>query len=220
MKLLGWTAPGVAEELAVAFGPPTGPRLLVLPAWFDEGNKLRHFTVEVMRTLEKRGVASVLPDMPGCNESLAPPDKQDISSWRAAAAAAALHFGCSHVLAFRAAAMIAPDLPGWAYAPLSGKSVLRAMLRAQVLSAREAGRQDRSEELLEQGKVAGLDLAGYSLGAAMVAQMAELDLPTSSLKTIAPADLGGSGLWLRAEPDHDPMQAAALAQVIAGELGE
>lgn len=210
-----WPAPGGSEELALCFGPPAAPRLLVLPAWFDEGNKLRHLTVEALRALERLGVASVLPDLPGCNESLAPLAEQDLASWKAAAEAAARHFGCTHVLAIRAAANIAPDLPGWAYAPLAGKAALRALVRARLVSAKEAGRSETFEGLLEQGKADGLELAGYRLGSAMITQLADADLPAHSLIPIVAADLGGPGLWLRAEPEHDPAQAAALARIIA-----
>ncbi len=219
MDLLGWTAPGGAEELAVAFGPPTSPRLLVLPAWFDEGNKLRHFTVEVMRALERRGLASVLPDMPGCNESLAPLEGQDLASWKAAVAAAAQHFACTHVLTIRAAANVAPALPGWAYAPVAGKSALRALLRAAVIAAREAGTAETGEELLARGQSDGLMLAGYRLGAGMVAGLATAELPASDLVTIAQSDLGGPGLWLRAEPGHDASQAESLARIVADGMG-
>ena len=62
----------------------------MLPAWFDEGNKLRHFTVEVMRRLDGAGIDSFLPDLPGCNESLAPLEQQTLESWRTEAAEAAL----------------------------------------------------------------------------------------------------------------------------------
>ncbi len=80
MQLQSWQAPGGSEELSLSFGPEDAPRLLVLPAWFDESNKLRHFTIQTMRTLERRGVASILPDLPGCNESLAPMREQDVGS--------------------------------------------------------------------------------------------------------------------------------------------
>ncbi len=217
--LHSWHAPGGSDELALASGPETGPRLLVLPAWYDEGNKLRHLTVETMRALERLGVASVLPDLPGCNESPAPLAAQDLSTWRAAAEAAATHFGCTHVLAIRAAATIAPDLPGWAYAPLAGKSALRALLRAAVIAAKEAGRSETTERLLERGQREGLVLAGYRLSAEMIAALAAAELPTTKLTTIAQSDLGGPGLWLRAEPEHVPAQAEALAQIIAAGLG-
>lgn len=217
--LLNWQAPGGSDELALACGPAKAPRLLVLPAWFDEGNKLRHLTVETMRALDRLGVASVLPDLPGCNESVAPLEGQDLASWQAAAKSAADQLGCTHVLAIRAGANIAPDLPGWAYAPLAGKSALRALLRAAVIAAKEAGQADSSEVMLARGQSEGLVLAGYRFGADMIAGLATAELPTNGLAAIAQADLGGPGLWLRAEPEHDAGQAAALAQIIATGLG-
>jgi hypothetical protein len=217
--IAAWPGP-VGEECAVAFDEGRKHRLLVLPAWFDEGNKLRHFTVETMRRLHGSSVDSFLPDLPGCNESLAPLDAQTVASWRAAAAGAAIHFSATHVLAIRAAAALAPgDLPGWRYAPLAGSSQLRSLLRARALSAREAGREEDREALLAEGRKRGLDLAGYRLGAAMIADLAEAELPASARqRDIAQGDLGGPGLWLRAEPDHDPKQADALAAIVAMEL--
>ena len=54
--------PGAAgEELAIAFDKGRSRRVLVLPAWFDEGNKLRHFTVEVMRRLDGSYVLEPAP---------------------------------------------------------------------------------------------------------------------------------------------------------------
>lgn len=217
--LHSWQAPGGSDELALAIGPDHGPRLLVLPAWFDEGNKLRHWTVETMRALERLGVASVLPDMPGCNESPVPLAEQDLIGWQAAANAAAEQLGCTHVLAIRAAATISPDLPGWAYAPLAGKSALRALLRAAVIAAKEAGRAETSEAMLERGQREGLVLAGYRIGADMIAGLAMAELPASGLIPIAQNQLGGPGLWLRAEPEHDPAQADAVARIIAAGLG-
>jgi len=100
--IAAWPCPG-GEEYALAFDRNRPKRVLVLPAWFDEGNKLRHFTVEVMRRLDGAGVDSFLPDLPGCNESLAPLEQQTLQSWRAEAAEAAWFFSATHVLAIRAA---------------------------------------------------------------------------------------------------------------------
>ncbi len=221
MQLQSWQAPGGSEELAIRFGPNKAPRLLVLPAWFDESNKLRHFTIQTMRLLEKRGIASVLPDLPGCNESLALMQEQDLDSWRGAAASAAGKLGCTHILAIRAGANIAPALPGFAYAPLAGKSALRALLRARTISAKEAGREEKSTDLLELGKAEGLELAGYELGPRMIEQLSGAELPSeSALTEIRQAELGGPALWLRAEPEHDEAQAAALAALVARGLVE
>ena len=212
--------PGAAgEELAVAFDKARSRRVLVLPAWFDEGNKLRHFTVEVMRRLDGAGVDSFLPDLPGCNESLAPLHEQTLDGWRSEAAEAASYFAATHVLTIRAAAAIAPVLPGWRYAPQAASSQLRSLLRARVLSAREAGREDDRQTLLAEGRERGLELAGYRLGPAMVAALADGELTQAGRqRDIAQGDIGGPGLWLRAEPEHDPKQADSLAAIVAMEL--
>jgi hypothetical protein len=216
--IAAWPGPAGAEY-AVAFDRQRDHRVLVLPAWFDEGNKLRHFTVEVMRRLDGSGIDSVLPDLPGCNESLAPLHAQTVDGWRSEAAEAASYFAATHVLALRSAAMIAPDLPGWRYAPQAGSSQLRSLLRARVLAAREAGRDENRDTLLAEGREHGLELAGYRLGPAMVAQLAGGELPPpAKQRDVVQGDLGGAGLWLRAEPDHDPRQADALAAIVAMEL--
>lgn len=213
--IAGWTSPS-GEEYALAFDRGREKRLLILPAWFDESNKLRRLTVEVMRRLDGAGIDTLLPDLPGCNESTAPLESQTVSSWRKAAESAASEFTATHVLAIRAGAIVAPDLPGWCYAPITGSQVLRAMLRARTIAAREAGREETRDGLLEIGRREGLDLAGYRLGAAMIAELETAEpLDIERQSKIAHADVGGAALWLRAEPDHDAAQADALAAIIS-----
>ncbi len=219
------------SEMALAFVPTPaggaapdsfachpGPRLLVLPALFDEANRLRRFTVATMRQLAAIGIASVLPDLPGCGESLAPLETQHIASWREAVAAAAAHFNASHVLTIRASACLAPPgLPGWHYAPHAPSSQLRQLLRAHTLAAREAGQSGSSESLLARGRMRGLDLAGYALGAQMITQL-HAESPPPTLPVITQHALAAPGLWLRAEPGEDAAQAARLATLIAHTL--
>jgi hypothetical protein len=214
--IAAWPSPA-GEEYALAFDKGRALRVLVLPAWVDESNKLRHFTVEVMRRLDGAGIDSFLPDLPGCNESLAPLEAQTPATWRAEAAEASAWFSATHVLAVRAGVLIAPDmLPGWRYAPVAGASQLRGLLRARVLSAREAGRDEDRDALLAEGREQGLELGGYRLGPAMIAELETAELaPSERQRDVAQGDLGGGGLWLRAEPDHDPRQADALAAIIA-----
>lgn len=219
--IAAWPSSTGEDEYALTFGSAGGTRLLILPALFDEANKLRHFTVEVMRRLGSAGIASVLPDLPGCNESAASLEQQSIESWREAATAAAAHFGATHVLTIRGSALVAPfDLPVVRYAPATGSSILRAMLRARVLASKEAGIEENREALLETGRRTGLELAGYRLGPDMIREL-ETAEPSdgAALANIAQGDLGGAGLWLRAEPDHDPAQADALAALVVAELG-
>ena len=220
-----WNASGLeggppTEELLVAFDRSRAVRVLVCPAWFDEANKLRRFTVEVMRRLDAAGIDSLLPDLPGCNESLAPLETQTLAHWRASMAAAADHLGATHVLAIRAGALVAPDsLLGWHYAAQSGPKLLRGMIRARTIAAREAGIAESSENLAALGRETGLVLGGWPIGATMFRELEAAEpVLTTEQSDIPQSAIGGAGLWLRAEPDHDAGQADQLAAVIIESL--
>lgn len=203
-----------ADEFALAFAPGRPHRLLIVPALFEEANRMRRLTVEVMRRLDAAGIDSFLPDLPGCNESRASLETQTLDSWRAAMAAAAAHFGATHVLGIRGGTLVQPDLPGWRYAPVKGANLLRQMLRARIVVSREAGLAETQDSLLETGSHEGLELVGYRLGAGLLQQ---LQTGGSSDRTseISQDTLGGGGLWLRAEPGEDRLQADALAAIVA-----
>jgi hypothetical protein len=188
-------------------------RLLVIPALFDEGHKLRHLCVEVMRRLDGAGIDSFLPDLPGTNESTADLEKLTLADWASAMSVTAEQFRATHVLALRGGGLIAPPgLPGWCYGPVKGSSLLRTMLRARVLSSREAGREESGERLLVEAQEHGIELAGYRLSAGMVQQLqAARPADAPHLAEIDQELIGGSPLWLRAEPGFDPSQADALA---------
>lgn len=192
-------------------------RVLVLPALFDEANKLRRLTAEVMQRLDGAGIDTVLPDLPGCNESRQPLQAQSLDHWRQCAMAAAAHFSATHVLTLRGGVLTAPpEMPGWNYAPVAGRQVLRAMLRARTIAAREAGREETIEALQQTGRREGVELAGWPLGPDLFAQLENaVAQPDSAQVEIAQEALGGSGLWLRAEPDESPEQADALVAAIA-----
>jgi hypothetical protein len=222
-ELIDWPCPATTgerhDELALVFDRGRAQRVLVLPAWFDEANKLRRQTVEVMRRLDLSDVDSVLPDLPGNNESAAPLAEQTLESWREAARAAAEHFRATHVLTIRAGVLLTPDgIPGWRYAPTSGAKVLRSLLRARTIASREAGPAERTEDLQALARREGIELAGWRIGAEMFRELEEAE-PATQLVEIEQASVGGSGLWLRAEPDEDPEQADALAAMIAIQLG-
>jgi len=170
-----------------------------------------------MQRLDSARIASILPDLPGCNESRQPLESQSLDHWRACAGAAAAHFSATHLFTLRAGALLAPqDLPGWSYAPSAGRQVLRSMLRARTIAAREAGRGETIEALQQLGRTEGLELAGWHLGPALFAELEAAAPPPDPVRTvIEQAAVGGSGLWLRAEPDDSPEQADALAETIA-----
>ena len=210
------------EEMVLGFDHARAKRLLVIAPLFDEANKFRHQTFEIMRRLDAQGIDCFVPDLPGCNESLAPHGEQSIARWRQAVAAAATHFRTGRVLAIRSGAwLVREGCTGWAYAPAKPDQVLRGMLRARTLAAREAGRSESAEALLVEGRERGLELAGWPLGAELVRELEEnaFMLP-EALTAIEQAEVGGKPLWLRAENDVDPAQADALAAIVAAGMAD
>lgn len=213
-----WPSPTGIEECMLSFDEGRQRRVLVIPALFDEGNKLRHFTVEVMRRLAAGGVDCFLPDLPGTNESLAPLGEQTLAGWRDYLQAAADHLQATHVLPIRAGAVLDPgQFPSVHYAAAKAASQVRTLARAQAMAEKEAGHPVSREGLLASGQAQGVTLAGYNLGATMVRELLEAEAPTASA-SVAQGDLGGSGLWLRAEPAHDPQQADRLAALVMEHL--
>ncbi len=206
-----------ASEYALTFDQSRKVRVLIAPALFDEGHKLRRLTVEVMRRLDGAGIDCFLPDLPGLNESEQALALIEPEDWRTALEAAARHFGATHVLAIRGGGLVLPaKLGGWHYAPVKGASLLKTMLRARIIASRESGREELLDGLMQQGLAMGLELAGYSLSGEMLRQLGEL-VPgkQAGITAIEHELIGGGPLWLRAEPDEDRAQADALAAIIA-----
>ncbi len=216
MQFVQWPC-GETQESALVFDDFRRWRLLIVPALFDEANRMRRFTVEVMRRLNNAGVDCILPDLPGTGESLSPLEAQTPEAWRAAVAAAAKHFRASHVLGIRGGALLLPEgLPGWRYGPQNGASALRQMIRARIMSSREAGVTESQEGLLAVALEGGIELVGYRLGAEFIRQYQSLTAsPSPTVSDIDQDMLGGGGLWLRAEPSEDRAQADALAAILA-----
>ncbi len=222
LKFVEWPCPdtdgGTRKEAAFVFDRGRDARLLVLPPLFEEANKLRHLLTEVLRRLDGAGIDSALPDLPGCNESLAPLADQTLDAWRAGAAAAAQHFGVSHVLTIRGSALLRPaGLPGWDYAPQDGPRILRGLVRSRIVASKEAGNPETREQIEAQGRSEGIVLAGWHIGADMFTALETAQLPPreGGVSVLEQETIGGRPLWLRSEPDHDEAQADALAAVIA-----
>lgn len=204
-------------EYALAFDQVRPWRLLIVPALFDEANRMRRLTVEVMRRLDGAGIDSFLADLPGCNESPQSLRDQTPMLWLEAMTLAAAHFGATHVLGIRGGALVMPrGLPGWRYAPVNGANLLRAMLRTRIIAAREAGREETQDGLMEAGLVHGLDLSGHTLGAEFLREFQAMKPVVSPQVSDIDQDMvGGGGLWLRAEPGESREQADALAAILA-----
>ena len=218
--VVGWRCPqpagGTRGEWALAVDRGRARRLLIVPALFDEANRMRRLCVEVMRRLDGAGIDSLLPDLPGWGDSLADPAAQTIADWRRAMADLATDFGASAVLSIRGGALIAPPaLPGWRLSPATGARLLRQLLRAEVVAAREAGRNESVDALLARGKDQGIAIGGHGFSADMVAELLAAVPEPGPQAEIAQDMLGGGPLWLRAEPGFDGGQADALAAIVA-----
>lgn len=205
-----------ASELALGFDSGRTLRVLVVPSLLDEANRMRRFSVEVMRRLDGAGIDSLLPDLPGCNESMQTLATIELEDWRMAIEAAAKHFGATHVLAIRGGCLLVPETcSGWFYAPTKGASLIKTMLRARILASREAGLEETADDLLQRGVEQGLELAGWSLSGEMIRQLQDAVPSTSNrFSRIDQETVGGSGLWLRAEPGFDAAQADALSAIV------
>ncbi|PEQ10638.1 hypothetical protein B2G71_21410 [Novosphingobium sp. PC22D] len=221
MTPLRWPCPsddgGKAGEYALACDRRRALRLLIVPALFDEANRMRRFTVEVMRRLDAAGIDTMLPDLPGTNESLRALDVQTPEGWSRAMAAAAETFAASHALGVRGGCLFTPaELPRLHYAPARPSGLLRQMIRARILASREAGREETTETIRAQALAEGIELSGHRLGAAFFRDFETIEEPADdAARVIEQSDIGGPGLWLRAEPGESDAQADALARIVA-----
>ncbi|MFD2782473.1 hypothetical protein ACFS32_16915 [Novosphingobium pokkalii] len=196
-------------------------RVLIVPPLFDEMNRARAMLVAVMRDLAAAGIASVLPDLPGCGESVQDFAAQSLNAWRAATAAAARHFGASHVLALRGE-------PWWRRLPCpAGRSIRCMAMPCCAPAARRcaggagARGRERRGSAARTGAGAGAGAGRLSLWRGADCRVARRDHAGRRLRALALADLAAPGPapWLRQEPAPAPALAAALAARVAQDLG-
>ena len=204
------------DEFCLSFGSDSARRILIIPPLFDEMNRMRRVLASAMRDLAGRGVDSVLIDLPGCNESLAPLADQSLNSWRDAVAACATQLSVTHIASIRGGSLIDSaklDLPHWRLAPVKGASLLKTMIRTRIAGEKEAGNSISEAELMALAQNEAIELAGNALSPDMVAQLALAEPATLPLLTERKLgeDIAGSPLWLRAEPQDDAAFAANIA---------
>lgn len=206
---------GGRHENCLGFGGDhTARHILIVPPLFDEMNRVRRMLVETMRALALRGVRTYLPDLPGCNESLADVSTQTLADWQHAVGAAAMQLDATHIASLRGGTLIdhQPVLPHWRLAPVKGSSILKTMLRTRIAADKEAGILTTIDALMAQAVSGPLALSGYQLGSAMLASLERAEpVAIAACHDAALADVGGSSLWLRAEPQDDAEMSASLA---------
>ncbi len=192
-------------EMLLRHGAGSPITLLVLPALFEEANRMRRFTVSVMRLLAARGIGTILPDLPGTGESETDLVGVTFSDWQDAAASHS--DGIAGSIAIRGGTLLDGSIKSrWQLAPESGKRLLRDMVRATAFSEGIA-----ANELDQRARTAPIRLAGNILNPALYA----------ALHDAAPIDgahmttVDGPKLWRAAEPGDDPKFAARIADDIA-----
>lgn len=209
-------------EAQLCLGPADGPVVLFAPALFEEANRLRAFTVGVMRALAACDIASILPDLPGTNESLVATEDARLDDWRAAFAAAVPPCP-THVVAMRGGALVdgAADVVGrYHLSPPTGAELVRDLVRARLAGVREGGDALDPAEIDRPGPPIALSgnlVARDLLVALRVADpvAADRSVRLDSDPRAADRKIVGRPLWRLAEPDTDTGFAATLADDIA-----
>lgn len=220
------------KELCLSVAAPSSRRVMLVPPLFDEMNRMRKMMVDAMRSLHALEISSFLPDLPGTNESMVALERVTLSDWRKAVQACAQQHQISHIASFRGGALTVANMQSadhWIFSPVKGATILRTMLRTKIAADRESGTNTSLAELTAQAAAGPLELAGNIIGSELFTQLNAADIPDlKNQRTVRlesdskPGDIQipGSALWLRAEPDDDLAMSAAIAQDIAGWIGQ
>ncbi len=216
------------EELCLKAGQSCSPQILLVPPLFDEMNRLRHILVEVMCDLSAQKIGSILPDLPGTNESTQLQDRATPELWADALENCALQAGnITHVASFRGGTLIDHkiDLPHWRFSPVKGSNLLRTMMRTRIASDKESGISISMADLNQMVLSDAVNLAGNILSPKMFNQLnaaVPADLADTRIVRLqsenkeADGNLAGGPFWLRAEPTADKQ----LTNAIAKDLGD
>lgn len=210
-------------SIAPAPGTPGLPPIVIVPPLFDEANRLRRTLVLMMRHLSARGHGVHLPDLPGQNDSIIATQDASLDDWRSALDQFALALPARPLIAsWRGGALIddaASNAIGWwRMAPIPGSNIVRSLLRVRIATDREMGSTSTMESLRGIAATGGeLLLGGNVLSSALLAALdAAIPAAVRPLRERAPAQLGGSAIWLRAEPGED----AAMARMMAADIND
>ena len=219
------------REAMLRFGPDTGPVVIGLLPLLEEANRTRTFLVTMLRRLADRGIGSVLPDLPGTGESMAPTSSLSLASMgdavRALAVALRDQGRMPHSAAIRSGALldVHADVRRWHFAPHGARELRHELQRQKLLGKIWSGEGEWFDALAE-GPGRTVEVAGNVLPAAFFAELGAypalfLRSPGDRVVRLdtdaagAERKVAGAPLWRRAEPDNDPILAALLADDIA-----
>ena len=219
------------------FGPATGPIAVVALPLFEEANRTRAFAVTICRALAKRGVASVLPDLPGQGESLVALESLSILdiqwAYDGLIAVPDREGRRGYGVGIRSGTLL--DALGllsgrWHFAPQDGGDLLRELTR--VKKAELGPSAILGDDWFLDGSLTAdapnppVMIAGNLVSVDLLTELTvktpfdEAGIPRRVIRLNSdprPADrhVPGTPLWRRAEPDNDPALAALLADDIA-----
>jgi hypothetical protein len=216
------------SEQYLHFGRKHPRQILIIPPFFEEMNRTRWLLLAAMRTLDEARIGTILPDLPGQNESLVPDSGISIAMWGAALERLAAQSGViiDMVAAFRSGALLddAVDCARrWRMSPEDGPDLLRQLVRTRLAADREAGLSTSRALLMAQARQESIELAGVEMSPALIQELENARLPVhDEVRTVrlegsaAPADayLNGKPLWRQSEPEEDHW----LAQQIAADM--
>lgn len=210
------------------FGPDTGPVVIAALPLFEEANRTRAFVVTVLRALAERGVAGILPDLPGTGDSLAPTRDATIMTMRDAVAALVdQQKRPTFAFGIRSAALLdtLASLSGrYHLAPQQGEQCLRELKRIRYADLDR--KAPEGDSWITDDEDAPVEIAGNTISPRMLRELRDLAVgkdegaPRRIARLVSdaqPADVkfDAAPLWRRAEPGNDPVLAALVAEDIA-----
>lgn len=219
--MIGYYDAPTGREAILRLGRYDAPPLLILPPLFEEANRTRAFLVAVMRRLADAGIASALPDLPGCNDSPAATVDARFDDWGAAVARLVATLQPRAVASLRGGALLdrfAGDVPRWRLAPETGARVLRDLVRSTAM-----GSGVKTATLEASARNGATRLAGNLIHPELYAALAAASTEGTARTVRLAGDAGdadvhiaGSPIWRRAEPGGDAiLEAGVVADLLA-----
>jgi hypothetical protein len=190
------------QEQFLRFNPNNDIQIIIIEPILEERNFLRQTVADIGRALAGANIGCLIPDLPGCGESLWDTDALTLADWRTTIRDVSDWLNQQtgrppHIAALRGGALLDDAARGaswWRFAPATGAELLRPLRRSGRFSGGET------------------ELAGYALSPEMIADLnhASPRPPSGPSREYKP-EMAGAPLWRRAEPGNDRALVAGIA---------